>query len=306
MPDFTPLLDSIDHQLALLESLAFRVGSVELNAYIIFKGIFLIVAMMWLARRLVNLLDRRLGRMQSMRASNRTLIVKIFQIFLYCFIFLIVMQMLGINMAMFGVFGGALGVGLGFGLQKIASNFISGIILLFEKSIESGDVIEFADGSSGFVRQTYARYTLIEMRDGKDVMVPNEEFINQRVTNWTHSDSTARAEVNVVISYDSDVDLARKLIIECAKNHPQTMQNMEIFCYVTNFTDSGIALMLHFWVPNIRDGRLGAKSDVMRAILAAFRENGISIPYPQRVVHHTGIPEGGLPFSPTHLVKGSE
>lgn len=301
MPDFAPLMETIHRQVLLLESLAFRIGSVELNAYIILKGAFLVVAMLWLAKRMVNALDRRLARMPSVRASNRTLIVKIFQIFLYCLIFLTAMQMLGINMAMFGVFGGALGVGLGFGLQKIASNFISGIILLFEKSIEVGDVIEFADGSSGFVRQTYARYTLIEMRDGKDVMVPNEEFINQRVTNWTHSDSTARAEVNVVISYDSDVELARKLIIECAKNHPQTMQSMEVFCYVTNFTDNGIALMLHFWVPNIRDGRLGAKSDVMTAILKAFREHGISIPYPQRVVHHAG--SAALPFPPAS--KGS-
>ncbi len=305
MPDFAPLMETIHSQITLLESLSFSIGSVELNAYILLKGAVLIVAMQWLARVLVNTLDRRLARMPSVRASNRTLIVKIFQIVLYCIVFFTIMQMLGINMAVFGVFGGAVGVGIGFGLQKIASNFISGIILLFEKSIEVGDVIEFADGSSGFVRQTYARYTLIEMRDGKDVMVPNEEFINQRVTNWTHSDSTARAEINLQISYDSDVDLARKLIIECAKNHPQTMQNMEVFCYVTSLTETGIALMLHFWVPNIRDGRLGAKSDVMRAILATFRANDIAIPYPQRVVHHTGLPGGDQPFPTAQRAKGN-
>ena len=155
------LFDVWDITVDALTELQFSIGSVKLNAYLIFKGVAAVIILQAIASGLTRAVDRQLARAKRIRASNRLLIMKIFQIVLYSIIIIVGMQMLGINMSALGVFGGAVGVGIGFGLQKIASNFISGIILLFEKAIEIGDLIEFADGTSGYVRQTKARYTLI-------------------------------------------------------------------------------------------------------------------------------------------------
>lgn len=272
--------------IAALTDIRFTIGSVQLNAFLLFKGIAIVVILQWIAGLLVQGVDRRLSRVESMRASNRALVLKMFQIVLYCLIIVMGMQMLGINMSVLGVFGGAIGVGIGFGLQKIASNFISGIILLFEKSIEIGDLVEFNDGTSGYVRQTYARYTRLEMSDGKELMIPNEEFITQRVNSWTHTDTRARIEIRLQVAYDTDMDFARMLMIEAAKAHPACMPERDVSCYLTNFADSGVQLVLYFWVANVREGRVKPKSDVMLSILRAFNEQGVQIPYPQ-VLQHT-------------------
>jgi small-conductance mechanosensitive channel len=271
----------------ILSKASFALGSVELNLYLILKGIAVIFVLQWLASFSVRMTDRRLRRIKDMRASSRALILKIFQIVLYCFVFLMGMQMLGINLTALSVFGGAVGVGLGFGLQKIASNFISGIILLFEKSIEVNDLIELADGTVGFVRRTNARYTLLETQDGREVLIPNEEFISQRVISWTHSDKHARAEIAITIAYDSDVELAKKLMLTAANTHGKRVKSRQSICALHAFRDSGIELHLYFWVADIVDGRMEPKSDVMLAILKSFKEHGITIPYPQRELRIT-------------------
>lgn len=284
-----------------LAEVSFSVGSVKMNLYLIIKGVIILVALQWLASFAVRLTDNRLRRIKSMRASNRTLIVKMFQIGIYCFVFLFGMQLLGINLTALSVFGGALGVGLGFGLQKIASNFISGIILLFEKSSEIGDLIELADGTTGFIRQTYARYTLLETQDGKEVLIPNEEFISQRVISWTHSDKAARGDITVSVSYESDVELARTLMLEAASAHPKRHKTRAPMCVVNAFGDSGVQLTLYFWVADVTDGRMEPKSDMMRTILKSFREHHITIPYPQRemrVIAGTIAPEAPEPPAP--------
>ncbi len=275
--------------------LDFSIGHATFNLYTIVKGIASIVVLLWLSGLAIRLVDSRLKRVTHMRASNRTLILKMFQILLYCFVFLCGMQLLGISLTALSVFGGAVGVGLGFGLQKIASNFVSGIILLFEKSIEVGDLIELSDGTTGFVRQTNARYTLLETPDGRDILIPNEEFINHRVTSWTHSNKLARTQISISVGYDSDIELARKLMLDAAHAHPKYSNLRPSRCVLNSFGDNGIELYLHFWITDITDGRLEPKSDVMLAILQAFKANNIAIPYPQRevrVIHTaTAIPE---------------
>lgn len=266
-----------------LAEVSFSIGSVKLNLEQILRGIIAIFIMQWVASAIVRMTDSRLRTLQ-VRASNRTLVLKIVQFTLYGFIFLIGVQMLGIDLTALSVFGGALGVGLGFGLQKIASNFISGIILLFEKSVQVDDLIELSDGTTGFIRQTKARYTLIETVDGRDVMIPNEEFISQRVNNWTFSNKKARVEVKLGVSYDADIDLARQLMIDAAKAHPKTLPNTEPLCFLNQFGESSIELLLYFWVADVTDGRLEPRSDVMRTIWHSFKEHHITIPYPQREV----------------------
>ena len=273
-----------------LSNTSFTLGHVTLNPYVIVKSILVVVVLFWLSGVAVKLIDRRLRRIKDMRASNRTLVLKLFQILTYCIIFIIGMQLLGINLTALSVFGGALGVGLGFGLQKIASNFISGIILLFEKSIEVNDLIELADGTTGFVRRTRARYTLLEMQDGKEVLIPNEEFISQRVISWTHSDTYARVDIGITVAYETNFDLAKQLMLEAANAHPKRAKKRPTICALHAFRDSGVEIHLYFWVADVADGRMEPKSDIMLAILHAFKEHGISIPYPQRevrVIHPT-------------------
>ena len=287
--DFS-ILDNLNIP-ATIETLSrasITVGGITLNPYVIIKSIVVICVLLWLVSLCVRRIDRRLKR-SEMRASNRALIVKILQIALYCLVVVVGMQVLGINLTALSVFGGALGVGLGFGLQKIASNFISGLILLFEKSIEVGDLIELADGTVGFVRRTYARYTLLESQDGRDVLIPNEEFITHRVINWTHRDKNARAEITVTIAYDSDVALAKKLMLDAADQHPKHAITHPSICSVSVFGDFGVTLLLYFWVDDVTSGRMEPKGEVMERILLSFKQNGISIPYPQREVRMTHV-----------------
>lgn len=277
---------------AALETLSgatIKLGSISLSPYGVIKSIVVICVMLWLSGVVTRRLERRLKR-SDMRASNRALIMKMVQIALYCLVAVAGMQVMGINLTALSVFSGALGVGLGFGLQKIASNFISGIILLFEKSIEVGDLIELADGTVGFVRRTHARYTLLESQDGRDVLIPNEEFITHHVINWTHRDKHARAEITVTVGYESDINLAKKLMLEVADAHPKRTTKRHSVCVIHAFGDFGITLLLHFWVADIREGRMEPRGEVMEEILMRFKENNISIPYPQRELRITNLP----------------
>ncbi|MFM9889366.1 MAG: mechanosensitive ion channel family protein [Rickettsiales bacterium] len=267
-----------------LSDVKFSIGHVDLNLFLILKGLVIVFVLQWLVSSLLRRAERRLHNLKNMRASDRTLIMKMLTIGLYFLICVVGLQSIGVDLTALSVLGGALGVGIGFGLQKIASNFISGIILLFEKSIEVDDLIEMTDGTIGFVRQTYARYTLMEAYDGREILIPNEEFITQRVITWTHTSRRVRIEVLVGVAYDSDLDLVEKLVLDAARSHPQCLSDPEPNFFVTAFGESSINLQLFFWIDNITDGKLCAKSDVMRAIVKSFREHGVSIPFPQREV----------------------
>jgi small-conductance mechanosensitive channel len=165
--------------------------------------------------------------------------------------------------------------------------------MLFEKSTEVDDLVELADGTSGFVRHTGARYTLLETFDGKEVLIPNEDFITQRIINWTYSHRKARVDIAVSIGYECDPRQALALMKEAALTHPKCMEDPGPFSFVSRFSDNGIELGLYFWVPDVVDGRLDPKSEVMIAILEAFRAHNITIPYPQRVVQLVQVTEPG-------------
>lgn len=267
-----------------LKSWEISLGTFEISAFAILKTIIAVCILFWFAGFVSDLVEGRLKRLRNLRASNRVLIMKMFQIGLYFVVFLMVLQIMGVNLTALSVFGGALGVGLGFGLQKIASNFISGIILLFEKSIEVDDMVELENGTMGFVRHTGARYTLLETAEGKEVLIPNEDFITQRMVNWTYSSKKARVEIRVSIGYECDLHIARKLMLDAASKHPKCIKDPKPMCVVDAFGDSGIALILYFWVGDVTDGRMEPKSDVMLAIWDAFKANHISIPYPQQEI----------------------
>jgi len=270
------------------DGMSLEVGGHRYSAYWLIKAILIIIGLLWFTGVVSHFIERRVNSIRRLRGVNKALLSKAIQVGIYMIAFVIASQALGINIATLTVLGGTIGIGIGFGLQKITSNFISGIILLLEKSLESGDLIELNNGALGYVRQTFARYTLIETLDGKEVMVPNEDFIINQVTNLSYSDNRARVEVQVGVSYDSDSDLAREIMLEAARSHPRCLEQPEAACYLTEFADSSINLALYFWIADVTYDRLGPKSDVMRAIRKGFQESGITIPFPQRDVHVIG------------------
>ena len=220
----------------------------------------------------------------------REVVAKLYQIGLTLAVGLLFLQVMGINLTALAVFGGALGVGLGFGLQSIASNFISGIIILFDRSLNVGDYVEFEDGKAGYVRELTLRYTTIETFDGKDILIPNDSFITQPFTNWTHKDRKQRYRVDFSVAYDTDIRRLCELIREAVAKHPQVISGEDIpfeerpDCEIDSFGDSGVNMFVEFWMDGIDDGRNRVGGDLLLIIFETLRENGIEIPFPQREV----------------------
>lgn len=267
-----------------LDGASFTIGTFKLSLLLIIKGGVVLAVVFWLASLSSSTLESYLRRSSSLSYSARELTVKFFKIFIYLTALMVGLSAVGIDLTAFAVFGGALGVGIGLGLQKITSNFVSGITLLLEKSIKVGDVIEIGN-AMGTVRSLNVRYTLIETLDGRELMIPNEELVSTRVVSWTHTNNRARVEIKVGVAYDSDMALVKKLMLESATEHPACMKDQEIKCWMREFGDSAVNFLLAFWVADIRDGRFGPQSDVMFSILEKFRKHNIEIPFPQRVVH---------------------
>ena len=267
------------------EDFSIKIGQTRISAYLIIKSIITIVLFFLVTGILSEFGEKRIKSINGIHSSNKALINKAFQIFVYFFGFIIGLNVLGIDLTAFAIFSGAIGIGIGFGLQKITSNFISGLILLFEKSIENGDMVELSDGTYGLIRKTSARYTLLETFEGREMMIPNEDFIINRVTNWTFNNRKGRLQIDIGVAYESDIEKARELILEAAKEFPGSIDDPKPACYLKEFADSSVNFMLFFWLADVSKGRYQAKNDVMLSIWKKFKENNISIPYPQRDIH---------------------
>lgn len=267
------------------EAMTLKLGSFSISLYHFLKAVLALIVLFWTAGIISAAGEKYIRGLKSIKASNRALLIKGFQTLIYFIMFMMGLDLLGIDLTAFAVLGGAIGIGIGFGLQKITSNFISGLILLFEKSVEEGDLVELSDGTAGYIRNTGARYTLLETFDSREVMIPNEDFITNRVTNWTFTNNQGRIEITVGVSYDSDLDKVKELILEAAKEHPRCSKKKDVDCFLTNFGNSSIDFLLYFWVDDVIDGRLGPKSDVMFSIWRKFKEHKIEIPFPQMDLH---------------------
>lgn len=268
-----------------LDEYAIVLGEVRLSIYIILKALVVLIAVLWISNLVSKKGKKYISSRRDLHLSTKNIMSKMIDIIIYLFVFLVVLKTFGVDLTALAVIGGAVGVGIGFGLQKIASNFISGIILLLEKSIEVGDIIEIDNGSVlGTVKYFGGRYTQIECFDGKEVMVPNEDFIVGKVTNWTYSDDKGRIRIDIGVAYGSDLLKVQQIMISCALEHPRCLKDPEVGCYLTSFGDSDIKFSLYFWVANVNEGLFGPKSDVYMTIWKKFQENKIEIPFPQREV----------------------
>lgn len=274
----------------ILESISVNLGNIEISLYGIARVAIFGSILFWLGR-----VSSRTGRdfiahQENLDERTREVAAKLFEVAIFFLIFLLLLQIMGINLTTLAVFGGALGVGLGFGLQAIASNFISGIIILLDRSVSIGDYVELEDGRTGIVRELNMRSTTLETYDGKDIVVPNEKFIAEIFTNWTHKDKSQRYRVDFSVAYDSDIRKLIAIIKDVVASHPQVFSGDDVpieerpDCEIDSFGDSGINMFVEFWMEGVDDGRNRVGGDLLLMILEALQEHGFEIPFPQREV----------------------
>jgi small-conductance mechanosensitive channel len=193
------------------------------------------------------------------------------------------LKAVGFDLTGLAVLSGAIGVGLGFGLQKVVSNLVSGVIILLDKSIKPGDVISLGE-TFGWINALGARYVSITTRDGREYLIPNEDLITGQVVNWSHSNDFVRLDIHFGTSYTDDPHLVRRIAVEAAKTVPRVLNDRAPVCHITGFGDSSIDYILRFWIRDPTQGLTNIRGNVFLALWDAFRENGISIPFPQREV----------------------
>lgn len=275
------LLESVT---TALDGWAVNVGAVRVSPLTVLKIAISLWLALWLANGLASLVERQLGRSQSLAPAMRVLGGKLTRITLIATAFLIAISAVGIDLTALAVFGGALGVGLGFGLQKIFSNLVSGVILLMDRSIKPGDVIA-VNNTFGWINHLGSRYASVITRDGIEHLIPNEELITQRVENWSYSDNLVRLRIPVGISYHSDPRLAIKLCVEAAETVPRVQKKPEPRCQFLGLGDSSLDLELRVWINDPPNGRANVVSEVLLEVWDRFHEHGIEIPFPQRDLH---------------------
>ena len=287
---FLHLLNVLEPIIAILEAMKLSVGNIQISAYGVIRVALFGSLLFWLGRVSNSTGQEIIRRQEKLDFRTKEVAAKLFEVAIFVLIFLLLLQVMGINLTALAVFGGALGVGLGFGLQAIASNFISGIIILLDRSISLDDYIELEDGRTGFVRELTLRSTTLETYDGKDIMVPNEKFVTESFTNWTHKNKKQRYRVDFSVAYDSDIRKLVEIIKETVASHEQVLSGESIpfeerpDCEIDSFGDSGVNMFVEFWMMGIDDGKNRVGGDLLLMIFEAMRDNGFQIPFPQREV----------------------
>lgn len=270
--------------LDMLDSVALTMGETRITLLSVLKLVFMIALAFTIAIWLAELISKRVLQSTAISPSMRVGFAKFSKFLLITLAFLLALNAVGINLSSLAVFGGALGVGLGFGLQRIASNFISGFILVLDRSIKPGDVITVGD-KFGWVEQLNARYVVVRNREGVDTLIPNENLITSEVINWSYADPNVRVIIKVQISYDDDPEQAMALMLDCAFASPRVLREPIPTVRLMEFADSGIELQLRVWIADLEKGTGAVKSDINLAIWRAFKQHNITIPYPQRDLH---------------------
>jgi small-conductance mechanosensitive channel len=280
----------LDDVTTYLDGISISAGNINLSLFALARTLIFGALLFWLGRISNSAGKQAIRNQQTLNAGTREVFAKLFEIALFVVIFLLLLQVMGINLTALAVFGGALGVGLGFGLQQIASNFISGIIILLDRSIAIGDHIELEDGRFGVLRELNMRHGVLETYDGKDVMVPNEMFITSSYTNWTHKDPKQRYSLEFQVAYSTDLDLLFDNIRALCSAHPKVISGDDVpiefkpDAEIAGFGDSGIDILVEFWMDGVDDGKNRVGADLLHAIWRSIQEHGMQIPFPQREV----------------------
>ena len=269
------------------DGVSFNIGKQRITLLLIGQAVLWVTAALLLALWIGRVLEARLMTAHNMDVTLRVMLTKLLRAVLVLFAILVALPAVGVDLTALSVFGGALGVGIGFGLQKIASNYISGFIILFDRSVKIGDFITI-DNRVGEVTTMTARYVVLRGLDGTEAIIPNEAMITSTVINHSYSDRTVCVAIPMQISYRSDLDAAMRVLVEAAQAHPRALKNPEPKALITAFGDNGIDLELGVWVDDPEKGRANLRSDIYHAVWREFQARGIGIPYPQREVRLVG------------------
>ena len=280
--------------LDLIESSLNRIslvpGRTQFSLWALLKGLVVVTAFVVVASLIARAVERHVMRLDQLAVSTRVGVSKFANFLLVGLGILLGINAAGVDVTTLNVLTGAIGLGLGFGLQSVASNFVSGFVLLMDKSIKPGDVISFtghagaSTGNFGWVQELRGRYVVVRDRDGVDTLVPNQNLITTAFINWSYSDQRVRLKIPVTVSYDDDPELALRLLVEAAENHPRILRDPPAVSRLISFEDNGIRLEIRFWIADPVNGVNNVRSDVNRAIWRIFRAQGVTMPAPQREV----------------------
>jgi small-conductance mechanosensitive channel len=280
---FDPLVQALD-------SVGINAGKRKITLWSVLKILFTVGAFILVAVWIARWFERRLMSMQGLALSMRIGIAKFTQAFLIGLAILLGLNAAGLDLTTLNVLTGAIGIGLGFGLQAIAANFVSGFVLLMDRSIKPGDVISFTGttGTStegfGWVQELRGRYVVVRDRDGVETLVPNQNLITNPVINWSYTDPRVRLKLPVRVSYRDDPERALAVLLKAAEDQPRILRDPRPVSRMMGFNDYGFDLELRFWISDPQEGVNNVRSDVNRAIWRLFKENGITIPVAQREV----------------------
>jgi len=269
--------------LRALDEISFSVGKVRFSLLLIVQSLVTVVVTVVIALWLSRLLENRVMRAERINMNLRVVVTKLLRVTLTLVGVLAALSAVGFDITLLSVFGGALGVGLGFGLQKIASNYVSGFIILLDESVHLGDVMTI-DGHYGVVSQIRSRYLVLRKLDGTEVVIPNETLIGSAVINHSFTDRKARINLPIQVSYESGPEDAMMLMRDVASQHPRVLKDPPPETQILGFGENGIDLQLVLWIPDPEEGSASLKSSLYLEIWHAFQKHGVAIPYPQRDV----------------------
>lgn len=261
-----------------MKSYTLPVGSGQLTLWKLFVGVITVIVTMGLANKLADVCEHSIMKMDELEMNLRVVFARISRVSLLIVALLLALSSVGIDLTVLSVFSGAIGVGIGFGMQKIASNYISGFIILFDRSVKLGDFVQVA-GFSGVITQINTRYSVIRNTAGQELIVPNENFVTGTVTNYSLSERESATTLDISCAYESDIDRALEIFATAIKEQPRVLKTREPWVVVSELAASGVVLKAGFWVMNPENGTAGLKSNILREVMKRFAAEGIEIPY---------------------------
>lgn len=282
---------------AALRATGFNLGATRVSALALIKGAALLGLLLWLASFAGDLVERWLKGSPDITPSFQVLFGKLARVALFTLAVLVTLSAAGIDLTTLTVFSGAIGLGLGFGLQKVISNLVSGMIILADRSIKPGDVIQLGD-TFGWIQSLRARFVSVVTRDGRKYLIPNEDLITKQVINWSYTEELVRIDVTFRVSYSCDPHAIRRLAVEAAERVPRVQAEPGPLCHLTGFGEYSLDFILRFWIRDPAGGLTNVRGAVLLALWDAFQAHGVEIPLPQReVIVHPGRPRAAGPMA---------
>ncbi len=279
-----------------LDAMAFSLGKLRISALTILRALFVLALLLWLTTLISSYLERRISHTKSLTPSIQALLIRLLNLVLPAIAVVIALSAVGIDLTALTVLSGAIGIGMGLGLQKTVSNLVAGLTLILGKSIKPGDVIAHKD-TYGWVTSMGARFVAVATRDGSEYLIPNEDFISNGVENWSYSNNLRRLHIPVGVAYESDMHEVMRLCLKAVGSVDRILKSPEPVCLMTGFGDSSVNFEIRCWINDPRNGIANATSAVLIAVWDIFKANGVTIPFPQRDVHLIPMP-GGTPAKP--------